>query len=116
LDALCRVIEAWLQYFLGAAISVQPVQSIDDEHWVWHVGLDVESTAILNDLYNGKEVAEERLARILALFRLEFREPSLVLPQIAGRPVYLGVAMTPDSTLRFKPQNLLCNLPLATPA
>ena len=37
-------------------------------------------------------------------------------PDIAGRPVYLGLAMSEDETLRLKPQNLLVNLPLAAPA
>ncbi len=113
LDALCRVIEAWILHLLGAVTKVQPVQSIKDERWVWHVGLDIESSAILNDLYNGDDVDEERMARILALFRLEFVEPSLMLPRVAGRPVYLGMAMSPGNLLRFKPQNLLVNLPLA---
>jgi hypothetical protein len=35
---------------------------------------------------------------------------------IAGRPIYLGMAMTTDNVLRLKPQNLLVNLPLAEPA
>ncbi len=113
LDAFCRVVEAWLAHLLGASASVQPVQSIDDERWVWHVGLDVESSAILNDLYNGAAVDEETLTRILALFRLEFTEPSLVLPRVRGRPVYLGMAMTAGGLLRVKPQTLLINLPLA---
>jgi hypothetical protein len=29
------------------------------------------------------------------------------------RPVYLGVGVRPDRTLKLKPQNLLVNLPLA---
>ena len=32
---------------------------------------------------------------------------------VAGRPVYLAMATTPEGTLRLKPQNLLVNLPLA---
>ena len=38
------------------------------------------------------------------------------MPQIAGRPVYLGAAMTEDGVVRVKPQNLLFNLPLAAAA
>ncbi|MFP6756995.1 MAG: DUF6352 family protein, partial [Alphaproteobacteria bacterium] len=60
LDALCRVIEAWVQHLLGVTTRVVPVQSIKDEHWVWHIGLDIEASAILNDLYNGKDVDEDR--------------------------------------------------------
>jgi hypothetical protein len=113
LDALTRVLEAWVEHFLAVAVSIQPVQTISDEKWVWHVGLDIEGNALLNDLYNGVEVGEARLARLLALFRLEFADPSVTTSEIAGRPVYLAMAMTPEGVLRLKPQNLLVNLPLA---
>ena len=113
LDALCRVLETWVAHFLDISVSIQPVQTISDEKWVWHVGLDAEGSALLNDLYNGVEVGEARLARLLALFRLEFADPSVMPSEIAGRPVYLAMAMTPEGNLRLKPQNLLVNLPLA---
>ncbi|WP_448207539.1 DUF6352 family protein [Azospirillum sp. sgz302134] len=113
LDALCRVLEAWVAHFLGVKVVIHPVQQIRDERWVWHVGLDAEASAIMNDLYNGVEVGEERLARILALFRLEFADPAAMRADLAGRPVYLGMAMGADGKLRLKPQNLLVNLPLA---
>ena len=35
---------------------------------------------------------------------------------VAGKPVYLGLAIGEDQSLKLKPQNLLVNLPLATPA
>ncbi|MDJ0947556.1 MAG: DUF6352 family protein [Alphaproteobacteria bacterium] len=116
LDALCRVLEAWVAHLLAVEVSVQPVQSIRDERWVWHVGLDPEANGILNDLYNGAEVGEDRLGRLLSLFRLEFRDTEVMLPAIAGRPVYLGMAMTEGSVLKLKPQNLLFNLPLVAAA
>jgi hypothetical protein len=34
-------------------------------------------------------------------------------PAIAGRPVWLAMAMDADGRLKLKPQNLLLNLPLA---
>lgn len=113
LDALCRVLERWVARFYAIAVSIQPVQKITDERWVWHVGLDAEGSTLLNDLYNDVEVGEDRLARLLSLFRLEFQDPSVVRPELAGRPVYLAMAMTEKSQLRLKPQNLLVNLPLA---
>lgn len=116
LDALCRVLERWVAHFLGVTVSVHPVQRISDDRWVWHVGLDREATGILNDLYNGVAVGEERLSRILALFRLEFADPAAMRADLAGRPVYLGMAMDAGRTLRLKPQNLLVNLPLAAKA
>ncbi len=113
LDALSRLLEAWIRHFLDVEASIQPVQRIADEKWVWHIGLDAEGSAILNDLYNGAEVGEERLARLLSLFRLDFADSSLMPTAIAGRPVYLALAMTAEGRLRLKPQNLLVNLPLA---
>lgn len=114
LDAFARVVEKWVAHFLGAAVRVEPVQKISDERWVWHVGLDAEASLILNDLYNGLAVDEVRLARILALFRLEFDDPGDMRADLAGRPVYLALAVSPDQRLRMKPQNLLVNLPLAS--
>ncbi|HEX9568074.1 MAG TPA: DUF6352 family protein [Rhodospirillales bacterium] len=113
LDALCRVLEAWVRHFLGTAVTIQPVQKITDERWVWHVGLDREATALLNDLYNQAEVSEERMARLLSLFRLDFEDVDTMRADLKGRPVYLGLAMTAEKKVRLKPQNLLVNLPLA---
>lgn len=113
LDALCRVLEVWIAHFVGADVRIAPVQSISDDRWSWHVGLDSVSTNILNELYEGQEVSEERLADILSLFRLEFRDANAMLPQLAGRPIYLGLAKGENELLRVKPQNLLVNLPLA---
>lgn len=116
LDALCRVLEAWVAHFLEARVRIQPVQKIRDERWIWHLGLDAEASRLLDDLYEGTEVGTERLERLLSLFRLEFEDTSLMRPDIAGRPVYMAIAMTPEKKLRLKPQNLLANLPLAREA
>jgi len=116
LDALARNLEAWVAHFLDVRVNIQPVARITDERWVWHVGLDAQANAIMNDLYNGKEVPEDRLARVLALFRLEFADPQVMRADIAGRPVYLGLAKDGADRLRLKPQNLLMNLPLASRA
>jgi hypothetical protein len=113
LDALCRVLEAWVRHFVGAVVKIHPVQKIADERWVWHLGLDREATALLNDLYNQAEVSEERMARLLSLFRLDFEDPDSMRADLKGRPVYLGLAMTVEKKVRLKPQNLLVNLPLA---
>ena len=111
--ALCRVLERWIAHFHGVRTTVKPVREIPDAEWVWHVGLDAEATAILNELYEGGEVEPERMKRIVGLFRVDFRDPVVLRPEVAGSPVFLGLAMAPDNTLRMKPQNLLMNLPLA---
>jgi len=113
LAALCRVLEAWVRYFLKTAVRIEVARHIDEDNWVWHVGLDAQASAVLNDLYRGEDVNEDRMAGMLCLFRLVFEEPAVMRPEIAGRPVYLAMAMDPQHRLKLKPQNLLLNLPLA---
>ncbi len=112
LKALARVLEKWVQHFLGVAVSIRPLQKIDDAAWRWHVGLDVEATALLNDLYQDRPVEPERMQRLLSLFRLDFANPQEMRADVAGRPVYLGLMMSADGVVKLKPQNLLVNLPL----
>ena len=99
LAALCRVLERWIAHFLGVAVTIEPQREIDDERWVWHVGLDAEASALLNDLYNRVDVDEERMGRLLCLFELAFANPADMRPAIAGRPVYLAMAMDAESRL-----------------
>jgi hypothetical protein len=113
LKALARVLEKWTAHLLGVKVSITPLQKIADDAWRWHVGLDVESMALLNDLYEDQPVDAERMQRLISLFRLDFSNPAEMRADLAGKPVYLGLAMTADHTLKLKPQNLLLNLPLA---
>jgi len=113
LDALCRVLERWIAHFLRLDVRIQTDREIVDEHWVWHVGLDAQASSILNDLYTGVDVDEDRRQRLMCLFRLVFVNPSDMLASVAGRPVYLAMAMDAQGRLKLKPQNLLLNLPLA---
>ena len=115
LEALCRVLEKWIAHFLGVEVTHRAERAIDDAHWVWHVGLDAEASALLNDLYNRVESTRQRMGRLLCLFRLDFANPADMRPAIAGRPVYLAMAMDAEQRLKLKPQNLLLNLPLARP-
>ena len=113
LDALCRVLERWIKHFLSVEVRIQTDREIVDEHWVWHVGLDAQASRLLNDLYRGNEVDEDRMSRLMCLFRLDFLNPADMLNEVAGRPVYLAMAMNEAKQLKLKPQNLLLNLPLA---
>ena len=87
------------------------MQKIEDDKWSWHLGLDSDATSILNDLYEGADVSEERLKQILCLFQLQAKDG--FKEEMQGKPVYVGLAMGEKSVIKFKPQNLLTNLPLA---
>ena len=112
LEALARVIEAWVKHFRGLVVHVKPIRKIDEPHWAWHIGLDAESTAILNELWSGAQVDHGRMQRILALFAVQFDDPAAMRTDIAGRTVYLALSATEDGAVRMKPQNLITNLPL----
>lgn len=113
LNALCEVMAKWIGHFLGVQVQIQTEREIDDDHWVWHIGLDAQASGILNDLYQGHEVEAERMERLLCLFKLTFDEPNAMLAEVRGKPVYLAMAVDANQRLKLKPQNLLINLPLA---
>jgi hypothetical protein len=113
LKALARVLELWINHFHAVQVRIKPLAKVDDPAWRWHIGLDAESTSLLNDLYNQQTIDEQRMQRLISLFRLEFADPAEMRADLAGKPVYLGLAMAQDGLLRVKPQNLLLNLPLA---
>jgi len=111
LDAFARVVEKWVQHFLALDVRVKPIRQIEEPRWAWHVGLDAESTAILNELWAGNEVDAGRMRNILALFALRFEDAAAMRGDIAGRDVYLALSAE-DAVVRMKPQNLLLSLPL----
>ena len=113
LKALARLLERWVAHLLGVQVTITVQQRIEDAHWRWHIGLDAEASALLDDLYRGHEVSAERQSRLVSLFRLDFTDNADMRADLAGTPVYLGLMMDADKNLRLKPQNLLLNLPLA---
>ena len=113
--AFCRVMEKWIRHFFGVAVSIKPLRSVEDHGWAWHIGLDSESTAMLNGLWRGEEIEPGTLRRMLALFRLDFEDPASMRADLAGKPVYMALSMNENGVVRMKPQNLLLNLPLASP-
>jgi hypothetical protein len=112
-EALCRVLETWILHMLGIETTIAAVERVEDADWRWFVGLDAEATAIGNRLWRGEAVDPAEQSRICGLFRLDFTDASRVDPKLAGKPVYLLMALTEDMVLRVKPQNLIVGLPLA---
>ena len=96
LKALSAVLEKWVWHFLGVAVTIRPLQKI----------------ALLNDLYEDREVDAVRLQLLVSLFRLDFANPLDMRADVAGKPVYLGLMMNAAGIVKLKPQNLLINLPL----
>lgn len=112
INHFCRVLEKWIEHFLGVRSRITPMQQISDPKWSWHVGLDVAATSVLNKLYNKEIVDPDELEKIICLFRLDFIDEAAVNKAQVGKPVYMAIAMS-EQQLKLKPQNLLFNLPLA---
>jgi hypothetical protein len=112
-QALARLLGRWIKHFLGVVVAIEPLAKVEDDSWRWHVGLDLESSKILNDLYEGNEVDASRQQRLISLFKLTFNDVNDMRADVAGKAVYLGLAIDEDNVLKLKPQNLLVNLPLA---
>jgi Family of unknown function (DUF6352) len=112
LAALGEVIALWVKHLLAIEVDVEALVELRDVSLSWYVGLDAEATAIGDALWNGDELDDAERARLVGLFRLTFRDPDLALEKVAGEPVYLILAMTPDMILRMKPQNLITGLPI----
>jgi hypothetical protein len=112
LAALGEVIVRWVKHLLALDVTVEPIVQADDVTLSWYVGLDAEGTRIGDALWNDETLEEAQLSRIIGVYRLIVRDPSLILEAARGEPIYLIMAMTADGTLRMKPQNLIAGLPL----
>jgi hypothetical protein len=112
LDALADVIRRWVLHVLGIEVTVEALKELREVTLAWYVGLDADGTKIGDMLWNGEEVDEATMSQVVGLFRLTFRDPTVMLDKVKGEAVYLILAMTPDKLIRMKPQNLLTGLPI----
>ncbi len=101
-----------VRHLLAVDVDIEPIVQARDVRLSWYVGLDAEGTRIGDVLWNGEELDPASAERIVALYRLTFRDPSVVDPKVAGEPVYLILAMSPERVVRMKPQNLVTGLPI----
>jgi hypothetical protein len=107
INHFCRVLEKWIEHFLGVKVRITPMQQISDPKWSWHVGLDAVATEILNKLYNKESVEADELEKVICLFRLDFIDEAALAKAQAGKPVYMAIAMNEQKQLKLKPQLIL---------
>ena len=112
LDALAQAMQRWIAHLLGINVSIEALPEVQNIELTWYVGLDADATRIGDMLWEGEEIDEDTMGRVVGLFRLTFADPSLMVEKVRGDPVYLILAMTGDKTIRMKPQNLLTGLPV----
>ena len=112
LAALAEAMRRWIGHVLSVDVTIEPLKEMREVNLAWYVGLDADGTKIGDMLWNGEEVDDAAMSRVIGLFRLTFCDPALVLDKVKGEPAYLILAMTPDRLIRMKPQNLVSGLPI----
>ena len=112
LAALAEAMRRWIAHLLGVAVTIEPLTEMRDVNLRWYVGLDADGTHIGDQLWNGEEISDATMGRVVGLFRLTFADPELMLDRVRGESVWLILAMTPDNLIRMKPQNLVTGLPI----
>ncbi len=112
LVALADAMRRWIAHVLGVDVIIEPLTELRETSLCWYVGLDADATRIGDMLWNGEAPDEAAMGRVAGLFRLTFRDSSVMLDKVKGEPVYMILAMTGDKTIRMKPQNLVTGLPI----
>jgi hypothetical protein len=112
LQALARVMERWTSHLLASDVAIEPLTELRDAKLTWYVGLDSEATRIGDALWNTGAIDDETASRIVGLFKLTFRDRTMLAESMKEEPIYLLLAMTSERLLRMKPQNLLTGLPV----
>lgn len=110
--ALGQVIARWISHLLAVDVAVEPLPELREAPLSWYVGLTAEATRIGDAIWNESDTDNALQARLVGLYRLNFRNPSDVIEKVRGEPVYLLAAITADDVLRLKPQNLVTGLPV----
>jgi hypothetical protein len=111
LAALAKAMERWVAHLLGFAVTIEPLTELRNAPLSWYVGLDADATQIGNALWQGDELDDNAMTRVVGLFRLSFRDPGLMLDKVRGETIYLVLAMSREHLIRMKPQNLVTGLP-----
>ncbi len=112
LAALAAAMQLWIAHLLAVEVDIEPLTELREARLNWYVGLDAEATGIGDLLWHGEALDEATGARVIGLFRLDFRDLQRVPDGLAGEPIYLILAMSADRQLRMKPQNLVAGLPV----
>jgi hypothetical protein len=112
LDALAQAMRLWIAHVLGIDVEIEALKELNDVTLTWYVGLDADATKIGDMLWHDEDIDEATMSRVVGLFRLTFRDPSLMIDNVRGEPVYMILAMDQDKIIRMKPQNLVAGLPI----
>jgi hypothetical protein len=112
LDALARAMQRWVAHLLGIDVDIEALAEIRNVNLAWYVGLDKNATKIGDLLWNGENIDEATMGRVVGLFQLNFHDPAVMIEKVRGEPVYLILSMTAEKTILMKPQNLLTGLPI----
>ncbi|HEX2656301.1 MAG TPA: DUF6352 family protein [Xanthobacteraceae bacterium] len=110
--ALGKAIEMFLRHLLAVETNIEPLVDVRNAPLSWYVGLDADGTRIGDMLWERGTIDQTIASRIVALYQLTFPSEDIIVSNMGAEPIYLILAMTPELTVRMKPQNLIVGLPL----
>ena len=82
LDALAKAMRRWIAHLLGIDVDIEALTELQDVNLAWYVGLDVDATKIGDMLWNGEDIEEAIMGRVVGLFRLRFRDPAVMTDKV----------------------------------
>ena len=112
LTGLAEAMRLWIAHLLGLATTIEPLTELREAPLAWYLGLDAEATRLGDMMWKGEPLDEMNQGRVAGLFRLDFRDTSVMLDKVKGEAVYLILAITADKLIRMKPQNFITGLPV----
>jgi hypothetical protein len=110
--ALGEVMTRWICHLLDIDVIIEAMAELREAAFPWYIGVDAQASRIGEALWNGDGLDDAARAHLVGLFRLTFADPSRMIENVRGEPVYLLAATTGDDLLRLKPQNLIVGLPI----
>ena len=67
LAALAEAMRRWIAHVLAIDVEIEPLTEMQDVNLTWYVGLDADATRIGDMLWNGEEMDEATMSRVIAL-------------------------------------------------
>ena len=71
LAALAEAMRRWIAHVLGVEVTIEPLTELREAPLSWYVGLDADATKIGDLLWNGEDLDEATMARVVGLFALD---------------------------------------------
>ena len=71
--ALAEAMRRWIVHLLGVEVAIEPLKELREAAFTWYVGLDADATKIGDQLWDGEDIDEATMARVVGLFQSDLQ-------------------------------------------